>query len=158
MLRASFDADRIDKGKQGNRGELAEVSVELPQTGNAGPQAEKEESLSDDSNLLKAQTLKPTFPSRAGEDETAQELNASLVKGTDCDSTHAAPTTQHLALVPGPTMYPLRFPQDAKGIQWFENAFEFLNINLGGPYTAFNKSTDGKLGIAVYPRQIVLVN
>ncbi|KIK60660.1 hypothetical protein GYMLUDRAFT_167501 [Collybiopsis luxurians FD-317 M1] len=34
-------------------------------------------------------------------------------------------------------MYPLRFPQDAKGIQWFENAFEFLNINLGGPYTAF---------------------
>ncbi|KIK62663.1 hypothetical protein GYMLUDRAFT_242309 [Collybiopsis luxurians FD-317 M1] len=49
---ASCDKRFQKPGKQGNRGELAEVSVELPQTGNAGPQAEKEESLSDDSNLV----------------------------------------------------------------------------------------------------------
>ncbi|KAJ3715439.1 hypothetical protein C8R42DRAFT_590052 [Lentinula raphanica] len=34
-------------------------------------------------------------------------------------------------------MHALRYPQDAEGVQWFKDAFDFLNIDLGVTYTAF---------------------
>lgn len=40
-----------------------------------------------------------------------------------------------LPLISGPTRYPLPFPQGADQGTWFEGAFAFVNINLGGPYT-----------------------
>lgn len=40
-----------------------------------------------------------------------------------------------LPLIPRHTTFSLPFPQDAKDIPWFQDAFVYTNINLGGPYT-----------------------
>jgi hypothetical protein len=40
-------------------------------------------------------------------------------------------------LVSGPTGYPLKLPEGVHEDDWFYKAFNYLNINLGAPFTAF---------------------
>jgi len=51
-----------------------------------------------------------------------------------CHAANPLPFNSQLPLIPGRTLYPLAFPQDAERGTWFEDAFEFVNINLGRSY------------------------
>ncbi|KAF9060871.1 hypothetical protein BDP27DRAFT_1429587 [Rhodocollybia butyracea] len=68
----------------------------------------------------------------SGESRLSRDNSPAVVPGL---TVNVALGWVKLLLISGPTLYPLPFPQGANQGTWFEGAFAFVNINLGGPYT-----------------------